>query len=161
MNQLSSLTREDEAARERLSAAAAEMVARTRGWSAINTGSYNIEGLKTLAPKLADAFSALEADVALVEGPGFENVGADGRVSEMHTGPIIEVVSRPSAPIQVVMSGHYDTVFPPGTFETIQDLGNGQINGPGMADMKGGLSLMLEALKAFEAGPFKEATGLS
>lgn len=159
MNHLSSLTREDEAAREQLAAAAADMVARTRGWSAINTGSYNIGGLKTLAPKLADAFSALEADVALTEGPGFENIGADGRVSEMHSGPIIEVVSRPAAPIQVVMSGHYDTVFPPGTFETIQDLGNGQINGPGMADMKGGLSLMLEALKAFEAGPFKERLG--
>lgn len=159
MNQLSSLTREDEAVRERLSAAAAEMVARTRGWSAINTGSYNVDGLKTLAPKLGDAFSALEADVELVEGPGFETVGSDGTLSEMRTGPIIQVTSRPAAPIQVVMSGHYDTVFPPGTFETIRDMENGQINGPGMADMKGGLSLMLEALKAFEAGPFKERLG--
>lgn len=159
MIELSSLTREDEAARERLAAAATDMVTRTRVWSSINTGSYNIEGLKTLAPKLADAFSALDGEVRLVEGPGFETVGADGRVSEMRTGPIIQVASRPAAPIQVVMSGHYDTVFPPGTFETIRDLGNGQINGPGMADMKGGLSLMLEALKAFEAGPFKDRLG--
>ena len=159
MNELSSLTRDDEAARERLAAAASEMVTRTRGWSAINTGSYNIEGLKTLAPKLADAFSALDAKVELVDGPGFETVGADGRISEMHTGPIVQVASRPSAPIQVVMSGHYDTVFPPGTFETIRDLEGGVINGPGMADMKGGLSLMLEALKAFEAGPLKERLG--
>lgn len=159
MIELSSLTREDEAARERLAAAAAEMVARTRGWSAINTGSYNIAGLKAFAPKLADAFSALDADVQLVDGPGFDSVGADGRTSEMHTGPIVQVVSRPAAPLQVVMSGHYDTVFPPGTFETIRELGNGHINGPGMADMKGGLSLMLEALKAFEAGPFKDRLG--
>lgn len=159
MTQLSSLSREDEAARERLAAAAPDMIARTRAWSAINTGSYNIPGLKTLAPKLADAFSALEADVELVEGPGFDNVGADGRVVQMHTGPIVQVTSRPSAPIQVVLSGHYDTVFPPGTFETIRDLDNGQINGPGMADMKGGLSLMLEALKTFETGPFKDRLG--
>lgn len=159
MIELSSMTREDEAARERLAAAAAEMVARTRGWSAINTGSYNIDGLKAFAPRLADAFSALDADVQLVEGPGFDSVGADGRTSEMHTGPIVQVVSRPAAPLQVVMSGHYDTVFPPGTFETIRDLDNGQINGPGMADMKGGLSLMLEALKTFESGPFKDRLG--
>lgn len=159
MNQLSSLTREDEAARERLAAAAAEMISRTRGWSAINTGSYNIDGLKMLAPKLADAFSALEAEVRLVDGPGFDNVGADGKVTQMHSGQILQVVSRPQAPVQVVMSGHYDTVFPPGTFETIRDLDNGHINGPGMADMKGGISLMLEALKAFEAGPLKERLG--
>ncbi|AXE64413.1 hypothetical protein BBF93_09375 [Hyphomonas sp. CACIAM 19H1] len=159
MTQLSSLSREDEAARERLAAAAPDMIARTRAWSSVNTGSYNIPGLKTLAPMLADAFSALEADVRLVEGPGFDNVGADGRVVQMHTGPIIKVSSRPAAPIQVVLSGHYDTVFPPGTFETIRDLGDGQINGPGMADMKGGLSLMLEALKTFESGPFKDRLG--
>ena len=159
MTQLSSLSREDEAARERLAAAAPDMIARTRAWSSVNTGSYNIPGLKTLAPMLADAFSALEADVRLVEGPGFDNVGADGRVVQMHTGPIIKVSSRPAASIQVVLSGHYDTVFPPGTFETIRDLGNGQINGPGMADMKGGLSLMLEALKTFESGPFKDRLG--
>lgn len=159
MTQLSSLSREDEAARERLAAAALDMIARTRAWSSINTGSYNIAGLKTLAPKLADAFSALEADVRLVDGPGFDNVGADGRVVQMHTGPIVKVSSRPAAPIQVVLSGHYDTVFPPGTFETIRDLDQGRINGPGMADMKGGLSLMLEALKTFEGGPFKDRLG--
>lgn len=159
MTQLSSLSREDEAARERLAAAALDMIARTRAWSSINTGSYNIAGLNTLAPKLADAFSALEADVRLVDGPGFDNVGADGRVVQMHTGPIVKVSSRPAAPIQVVLSGHYDTVFPPGTFETIRDLDQGRINGPGMADMKGGLSLMLEALKTFESGPFKDRIG--
>ena len=159
MTQLSSLSREDEAARERLVAAAPDMIARTRVWSSINTGSYNIAGLKMLAPMLADAFSALDADVRLVDGPGFDNVGADGRVVQMHTGPIIKVSSRPAAPIQVVLSGHYDTVFPPGTFETIQDLDNGRINGPGMADMKGGLSLMLEALKTFESGSFKDRLG--
>lgn len=159
MTQLNSLSREDEAARERLAAAAPDMIARTRAWAAINTGSYNIAGLKMLAPKLADAFSALEADVRLVEGPGFDTVGADGRVVPMHTGPIVQVTARPAAPIQVILSGHYDTVFPPGTFETIRDLDNGQINGPGMADMKGGLSLMLEALKTFESGPFKDRLG--
>lgn len=159
MNELSILTREDEAIRERLEAASDEMVARTRGWAQINTGSYNIDGLKRLAPKLADAFSALEADIRLVDGPGFDNVGSDGRVTQMHTGPILQVTSRPEAPVQVIMSGHYDTVFPPGTFETIRELGNGQINGPGMADMKGGISLMLEALKAFESGPLKDRLG--
>lgn len=159
MNTLTELSREDEAARERLNAAQEEMVSRTRGWASQNTGSHNVDGLNAFAPQLADAFSALEADIELRAGPGFESVGADGQVTEMLTGPIVLVTARPSAPVQVVMSGHYDTVFPSGTFETIRDQEGGRINGPGMADMKGGLSLMLEALKAFEAGPLKDQLG--
>jgi len=57
------------------------------------------------------------------------------------------------------MSGHYDTVFPPNTFTDIKDLGDGKFNGPGLSDMKGGLSVMLGALQAFEAGPLKEKIG--
>jgi glutamate carboxypeptidase len=159
MSELSILTSDDEAARERLNAAAAAMLARTRGWSLHNTGSSNVDGLKSFAPKLADAFSELDAAIELVQGPGFESVGNDGRVSEAHTGPVIEIMARPEAPLQVVMSGHYDTVFAPGVFETVTDLGDGRVNGPGMADMKGGLCVMLEALKAFEAGPSKNKLG--
>lgn len=159
MSDLSILTSDDEAARERLNAAAAAMLERTRGWSAHNTGSNNVDGLKAFAPKLADAFSALEAGIELVQGPGFETVGNDGKVNEVHTGPVVEITARPEAPLQVVMSGHYDTVFTPGVFETVTDLGDGRINGPGMADMKGGLCVMLEALKAFEAGPHKDKLG--
>src|SRR3990167_624512 len=125
MTDLSKLSADDEAARERLYAASAGMLERTRGWSAHNTGSLNTDGLRKFAPKLADAFSELEADVSLVEGPGFELVGADGKSTESHSGPIVEVTSRPDAPVQIVMSGHYDTVFAPGVFENVTDLGNG------------------------------------
>lgn len=159
MSDLSILTSDDEAARERLNAAQSAMLERTRGWSAHNTGSNNVDGLKAFAPRLADAFSELEASIELVQGPGFESVGNDGKVSEAHTGPVIEITSRPEAPLQVVMSGHYDTVFAPGVFETVTDLGDGRINGPGMADMKGGICVMLEALKAFEAGPHRDKLG--
>lgn len=159
MTDLSKLNADDEAARERIYASAAQMIDRTRSWSAHNTGSNNTEGLRKFAPKLADAFAALEADLQLAEGPAFESVGADGRVAETQTGPIVEITSRPDAPIQVVMSGHYDTVFAPGIFETVTDLDGGRINGPGMADMKGGINVMLEALKAFEAGKLKDRLG--
>ncbi|WP_353255804.1 hydrolase [Hyphomonas sp.] len=159
MTDLCVLSADDEAARERLDAAAAGMLALTRTWSGHNTGSQNTDGLRRFAPMLAEAFAALEADIALVEGPGFELIGADGKATETHTGPIVEISSRPDAPVQVVMSGHYDTVFAPGIFESVTDLGDGRINGPGMADMKGGICVMLEALKAFEAGRLKDKLG--
>lgn len=159
MTDLSRLSKEDEAAQERLTAAATEMITRTRNWSAQNTGSWNTAGLNAFAPTLADAFSALQAQVTLEQGPAFDMVGADGKVASATTAPLVLAVARPEAPIQIVLSGHYDTVFAPGTFETIRDLGDDRINGPGMADMKGGLSIMLEALLAFEAGPFRDRLG--
>ena len=159
MTDLDHLTDEDRAACDRLQDRAAAMLERTLDWARINTGSWNTAGLKQFAPQLADAFSELDASVRLDVTEPFESVNAKGEVEDVETGPILRVEARPEAPVQVVMSGHYDTVFPPGTFETIQDLGDGRINGPGLADMKGGLVVMLEALKAFEAGPLKDRLG--
>ncbi len=135
------------------------MQGRTFEWANINTGSWNRDGLDALAPQLADAFSALEADVELIATDPFEKVGDNGQVEGFETGPVIRISSRPDAQTQVVMSGHYDTVFPPGTFEAISDIGDDKMNGPGLADMKGGLSVMLGALQAFEAGPDKDRLG--
>lgn len=159
MTEISELTPEDEAICERIADASDLMIKRTCEWSDINTGSWNTDGLKSFAPKMADAFSELDADVRLDESEPFQAVTSKGETEDVHTGPIIRINSRLNAPVQVVMSGHYDTVFPPGTFEGITDLGDGCLNGPGLADMKGGLCIMLEALKAFEAGPMKDKLG--
>ncbi|MEQ3650670.1 hydrolase [Hyphomonas sp.] len=159
MDTLQSLSPDDEAARERLYSASQDMVQRTCDWSDINTGSWNTAGLKAFAPVLAEAFSELQAEVDVIETEGFEAVGASGKAEMQMTGPVIEVTGRPDADVQIIMSGHYDTVFPADTFQGVTDLGDGRLNGPGMADMKGGLCVMLEALKAFEAGPLKDRLG--
>lgn len=159
MDTLHTLSRDDEVARERLYGSSQDMVKRTCAWSDINTGSWNTEGLKAFAPILANAFSELQADVDVIETDGFEAVSATGQTEIQRTGPVIEVTGRPQADVQIIMSGHYDTVFPAGTFEGVTDLGDGRLNGPGLADMKGGLCVMLEALKAFEAGPLKDRLG--
>jgi glutamate carboxypeptidase len=159
MDTLQSLSRDDEIARERLESASQDMVQRTCDWSDINTGSWNTAGLKSFAPILADAFSKLQADVEVIETEGFEAVSSTGKTEIQMTGPVIEVTGRSDADVQIIMSGHYDTVFPDGTFQGVTDLGDGRLNGPGMADMKGGLCVMLEALKTFEAGPLRDRLG--
>lgn len=159
MTDLTTKTSNDEAICEQLADAESRMQSRTLDWARINTGSWNRAGLDALAPKLADAFSALEADIRLDSSTPFEKVNAKGEAEDFETGPIIRVQSRPEAPVQIIMSGHYDTVFPDGTFTEITDLGEGRMNGPGLADMKGGLSVMLGALEAFEAGPLKDKLG--
>jgi len=47
----------------------------------------------------------------------------------------------------VALVGHLDTVFPPGTFEGFRRDGS-LLRGPGVLDMKGGLVVVLEALRA-------------
>ena len=159
MGNLSIKTSEDEAICERVADLRDAMQSRTFDWAKINTGSWNRSGLDLLAPKMADAFSKLEADIELIETEPFEKVGSNGQVEAFETGPVIRISSRPDADAQIIMSGHYDTVFPPGTFEAITDIGEDKFNGPGLADMKGGLSVMLAALQAFEAGQCKDKLG--
>lgn len=156
---MNTLSRDDEAARERLASVSQDMIDRTCEWSDINTGSWNTEGLKQFAPVLADAFSELQADVELIQTNGFEAVTDSGKTEIQQTGPVILVTGRPQAAVQIILSGHYDTVFPKGTFEGVTDIGDGRLNGPGLADMKGGLCVMLEALKTFEAGPLRDRLG--
>lgn len=159
MTNLTDLNKDDHDICARISSLEAEMQQRTLEWARINTGSWNREGLELLAPKLVEAFSVLDAKVTATRADPFERIDDKGQAVGFDTGPIIEVVARPEAPVQIIMSGHYDTVFPPQTFTDITDLKDGRLNGPGLADMKGGLSVMLGALQAFEAGPLKEQLG--
>jgi len=70
------------------------------------------------------------------------------------TDAVVELLE--TQPIESVKA---DTVFPKGTFTEVTDLGGGKFNGPGLTDMKGGICVMLEAIKAFEAGPLKDQLG--
>jgi glutamate carboxypeptidase len=64
------------------------------------------------------------------------------------------VRKRPEALVQVALTGHYDTVFPVDSpFQSVRPLDSMRLEGPGVADMKGGLIVMREALLAFEQSP--------
>jgi len=60
----------------------------------------------------------------------------------------------------MLFTGHMDTVYPVDhPFQALTDLPDGSLNGPGVADMKGGLALMLAALEAVEASPLAALLG--
>lgn len=136
------------------------MLARTEAWAAINSGTRNLAGLATMADLLADAFSVLPGHLALVEPDPVETVTVDGRVQAIEHGRHLHLAVRPDAPVQLLLTGHMDTVFPADhPFQTGRWLDNGQLNAPGAADMKGGLALMLAALEAVEASPMAGELG--
>ena len=132
-------------------AAAAPMLAQVESWAGTNSGSANLAGLEHLATQLADAFSTLPGDVALHEAAPVEAVTADGETVPLAHGRNLHVRVRPAAPVQILLTGHMDTVFAADNpFQGLTWLGEGVLNGPGVADMKGGLAIMLAALTAFE-----------
>ena len=133
-------------------AGAAPMLAQVEAWAAVNSGTRNLSGLSTMANLLADAFAALPGDLALIPPAPAESVAADGSVSTLDHGHHLHVSVRPEAPVRMLFTGHMDTVYPADhPFQRLRTLGDGTINGPGVADMKVGLAVMLAALRAVEA----------
>lgn len=141
--------------RETVARASAEpMLDRVLAWVAVNSGSRNLGGLERMADLLADAFSALPGVLRLENPAPVENVDAAGRSVQVPHGQHLHLSVRPTAPAQLLFTGHMDTVFPPDhPFQEGRWLDEGLFNGPGAADMKGGIAVMLAALKAVEKSP--------
>jgi glutamate carboxypeptidase len=131
------------------------MLDQVRAWAAINSGSRNLEGLAAMASIYADAFAELPGGVELREPKPVLAMAADGSLGDVAHGRNLHVRVRPEAPVQLLLTGHMDTVF--GVDHPFQQVGwiedGAVLGGPGVADMKGGIAVMLAALKAVEASP--------
>lgn len=128
----------------------AELENRLCAWSAINSGSFNRAGVEAMGAVLQQALSAFPGAVESIPLP--ETALPDNGVFQ--PGRALRLRVRPAAPVSVLLNGHYDTVFGPAhPFQTPTRLDDGRINGPGVADMKGGLLILLTALEVFEQMP--------
>ncbi|MEO5808787.1 MAG: hydrolase [Sphingomicrobium sp.] len=133
-------------------AAAAPMLGQVEAWAAVNTGSRNLEGLARMAGTLADAFAGLPGAMTLVDAAPVEAINEDGKTYLLAHGQNLHLTVRPDAPVQLLLTGHMDTVFSiDHAFQALHWIEDGVLGGPGVADMKGGIAVMLAALKALEA----------
>ncbi len=115
---------------------ASELLPLLRRWVEINSYTGNVEGCNRVADLLVEGFAPLGLAVERVAG----NACGD------HL--IFRTPAWESAPAhRVVLIGHHDTVFPPGTFEVWDEQGD-RLRGPGVLDMKGGLATIRTALAA-------------
>ncbi|HVM23420.1 MAG TPA: hydrolase, partial [Sphingomicrobium sp.] len=141
-------------------AAAEPMLDQVLAWAAVNSGSRNLAGLERMAELLADAFSALPGLLRLEAPASVETVDSSGRTVKVEHGRHLHLTVRPTAPVQLLFTGHMDTVFGPDhPFQDTRWLDEGVLNGPGVADMKGGIAVMLAALKAVERSPLADRVG--
>ncbi|MFZ1743799.1 MAG: hydrolase [Pontixanthobacter sp.] len=152
------ITAPDEALHERIDQPA--MLGNVQDWGAINTGTANLDGLAQLAGNLADAFSALPGEVRMIDAAPVTAIDPAGREFQRQHGQHLTLSVRPEAERRLLFTGHMDTVFPHDhPFQTQIWLDDDTLNGPGLADMKGGIAVFLHALKAFEGSDVADRIG--
>lgn len=141
-------------------AGAEPMLDQVLGWAAVNSGSRNLAGLERMADLLVDAFAALPGLIRLERPATVKSVDALGNSKEIEHGRHLHLTVRPTAPVQLLFTGHMDTVYGADhAFQETSWLEDGVLGGPGVADMKGGLAVMLAALKAVEHSKLADRIG--
>jgi len=136
------------------------MLDQVLAWAAINSGSRNLAGLERMADILVDAFAALPGLIRLQNPATVKTIDSSGRTVQIEHGRHLHLTVRPTAPVQLLLTGHMDTVYGADhAFQETRWLEDGVLNGPGVADMKGGLAAMLAALKAVEHSKHADRIG--
>ena len=132
----------------------AELGAVLEQWCNVNSGSSHGAGLEAmravLRAEFARSFPSATIEEPATDAPGFNPAGTKA----------LRVRLRPEASLQILLNGHYDTVYDStDPFQHCRWIDADTINGPGVADMKGGLLTMLAALQAFEQTPHARNLG--
>ena len=141
-------------------AAAFPMLALVQRWAGVNSGSRNLYGLASMAGLLADSFAVLPGEIELITPEPVEIIAPDGRAETIEHGSHLHLMVRPDAPVRLLLTGHMDTVFPSDhALQSCRWTDGDLLNGPGVADMKGGLAVMLAALQAFETSADAQQIG--
>jgi glutamate carboxypeptidase len=141
-------------------ARAEPMLDQVLAWSSVNSGSRNLAGLERMADLLADAYAGLPGILRLEHPETVDTVDSAGKTIAVRHGRHLHLTVRPTAPVQMLFTGHMDTVFGlDHAFQETRWLEDGVLNGPGVADMKGGIAVMLAALKAVERCPLADRLG--
>ncbi len=146
------LSPQESALRDRLLTMQPEMVRRLAEMVAVPSGGGHAPGLERMRAMVAARLQAMGASVELVPSAA-RPVWVDPVPASDARPPTLvarRTEGRPGA--HLLLSGHLDTVHDPhGPFQKLQHRGDGAMTGPGGADMKGGVEVMLSALEALEA----------
>lgn len=129
-------------------------------WCNINSYTHNAGGVAKLVSRIQEYATALDGEIMLRSLPPVSEIDRDGKTLEQPLGPLFQITKRPRSPRRVLLCIHTDTVYPPTTsFQSVVELPDGKLRGPGAADAKGGLVVMLTALEALERSELAENIG--
>lgn len=145
---------------ETIKARDADMRSRLRVWAETNSGTANIAGVRAMRDRAAEVLTPLADEIEVRPLPPRTIIDNRGNVIEQPVGEALIARNRPDASRRVLLCGHLDTVYPADSpFQRVREVDENTWNGPGLADMKGGLIVMLEALRALESHPAAAGIG--
>jgi len=128
------------------------MAAQLPEWAGVNSFSRNLPGLATMRELIAARLAPIADSVESVAPEPVTTLSDAGEPIPLPHGANLLASKRPGANRRMILTGHMDTVFPADhPFQSCRMLDANTLNGPGTADMKGGLLVMIEALAALEA----------
>ncbi|MGL5741376.1 MAG: hydrolase [Legionella sp.] len=135
------------------------MVEQLHKFCEINSGTTNLSGLAQMIQVLQSAYTPIADVIEIKKLLPISVIDMSGNSTQQHCGDALLIRKRPHLQRRVLLSGHMDTVYSPDNpFQKLTYIDEQNINGPGVADMKGGLIVMLQALSALEQN--KHATKL-
>ena len=122
--------------------------ARLAAWAELSSFTGDPAGVRAFGEAVAAATEGAD-DVAWHELPPRVEIDARGGSRDAAVGPAVVLTKRAGAARRFLLSGHLDTVHAE-PWPTARD--GGVLRGPGVADMKGGLIVLAETVRQFEAG---------
>lgn len=127
-------------------------------WSEINSHSLNIAGIDLFRSEMKAEYETFAKEKQLplkieeVSGDDFNFVNKEGNLETKTLAKNLSIKRESEhAQKKILLVAHMDTVFPKEHhFQKTNFIDDNTLNGPGVSDIKGGILVMLEALKAFE-----------
>jgi glutamate carboxypeptidase len=105
----------------------------------VNSGTQNFAGVREVGRIFGAELESLGFTTRWIDGAPFKRAG--------HL-----IAEHPGRGKRVLLIGHLDTVFEPDSpFQRFQRLDDRRAQGPGIIDMKGGVVIMVSALRALQA----------
>ena len=120
------------------------IIGRAVDWANVNSGSRNADGLARVLALLEAEARNLPAEVVRIPTQASTTVTDDGAVRNEAHADALKITARPDAPIQVVLTGHYDPAFPAASpLQPVPPRPHGPLNGPAHPPTQGPRSLPL------------------
>lgn len=126
----------------------------------INSGTTNLAGLALMAKTLHSAYETIADIIENKKLPSLSLMDIAGNFSTQNFGDALFISKRPHLKRRILLNGHMDTVYSAtNPFQKLIYINDNHVNGPGVADMKGGLIVILHALSAFEQSEYNTQLG--
>lgn len=114
-----------------------------------NSGSEHLAGLLRVAQWLEDRMDLHRAEFQRVPLPHRRVINEHGDELALETAPALRWDFQPQASRRVLLCIHYDTVFgEQHPFQSCQPVTSDRLQGPGVADAKGGILVLRTAVQA-------------